>query len=182
VAQQITLAEAAQSVLRERRVVRDLVLEVELAKPPVGQMQLDLLAQPAFRADAVAVADDEHPDHQLGIDRRTTDVAVMGLELLVEVGERHCREHIDPSQQMVLGDAIFEPELVEQPALIPPLPPHHRPALRAADQSATGITVRRPSQALYRQHRPEQGIAALQCQSTTGWDSPWKSTYYNKAP
>src|SRR6187200_1681820 len=42
----------------------------------------------------------------------------------------HCREHIDPSQQMVLGDAIFKPELVEQPALIPPLPPHRRPTLR----------------------------------------------------
>ena len=54
----------------------------------------------------------------------------MGLELLVQVGERHCREYVDPSQQVVLGDPIFEPELVEQPALIPPLPPHHRPALR----------------------------------------------------
>ena len=30
---------------------------------------------------------------------------------------------------LVLGDAIFEAKLVEQAALIPPLPPHHRPAL-----------------------------------------------------
>lgn len=80
-------------------------------------MQLDFLSELAFRADAVAVADDEHPDHELGVDRRTADVAVMGLvELLVQVGERHGH-----TQQMVLGDAIFEPELAEQTPLIPPL-------------------------------------------------------------
>jgi len=55
---------------------------------------------------------------------------------------------------VVLRDAVFEPELVKQPALIPPLPPHHGAAPVAADQSATGITVRGPSQALFRQHRP----------------------------
>src|SRR5215813_15227964 len=54
----------------------------------------------------------------------------MGLELLVEVGERHRHKHVDATQQVVLGDPIFQPELVEQAALIPPLPPHHRPALR----------------------------------------------------
>ena len=93
-------------------------------------MQLDLLAQPTFRADAVAVADDEHPDHQLGIDRRTADVVVMRLELLMQVGEHRCHEHVHAAQQVVLRDAIFEPELVEQRALIPPLAPHHRPVLR----------------------------------------------------
>jgi len=38
---------------------------------------------------------------------------------------------------VVLRDAILERELVEQPALIPPLPPYHRAAPAAADQSAT---------------------------------------------
>src|SRR6185369_11524066 len=81
----------------------------------------------AFRADAVAVANDEHPDHQLGINRRPADVAVMGLEFLVQVAESHRHEHIHSPQQVVLGDAIFEPELVEQTPLITPLPTHHRP-------------------------------------------------------
>jgi hypothetical protein len=40
---------------------------VHLAEPPARQVQLDFLAQLAFRADAVVVADDEHPDHQLRI-------------------------------------------------------------------------------------------------------------------
>ena len=140
--------------------MRNLVVEVELAEPPIRQMQLDFLAEPALRADAVAVADDEHPDHQLGIDRRTADVAVVGLQLLVQVGERHRHEHVDPAQQMVLGNAIFEPELVEQPALIPPLPPHHRPALRLPiinqpPESRFGGH----SQALYRQHRSRPAAA-----------------------
>ena len=55
--------------LPERRVVRDFILQVELAEPAVGQMQLDFLTELAFRADAVAVVDNEHPDRQLGIDR-----------------------------------------------------------------------------------------------------------------
>jgi MFS family permease len=37
--------------------VRNLVVQIELAKPSIGQMQLDLLTQSAFRADAVAVAE-----------------------------------------------------------------------------------------------------------------------------
>ena len=52
----------------------------------MGEMQLDFLRQPALGADAVAVADDEHPDHQLGIDRGPADVAVVRFELLVEAG------------------------------------------------------------------------------------------------
>jgi hypothetical protein len=59
---------------------------------PIRQMQGDLLAEPPLRADAVAVADDEHPDHRLGIDRRTPDVTVVGLQLLVQIGERDRHE------------------------------------------------------------------------------------------
>src|SRR5262245_7959961 len=38
---------------------------------------------------------------------------------------------------MALGDTIFEPELIEKAALIPPLPPHHspRPPRPMIDQS-----------------------------------------------
>jgi len=134
-------------------VVRDLVIQIELAKPAVGQVQLYFLTQLAFRADAIAVAHDEHPDHQLGVDRRAADLAVVGLKLLVQVGECRRHEHVHAAQQVVLGDAIFELELVEQTALVPLLPPHHRRAPAAANQSASGNTVRGLSQALFRQHR-----------------------------
>jgi hypothetical protein len=94
-------------------VVRNLVLQIELAEPAVRQVQLDFLTQLALRTDAVTVADDENPDHQLGVDRRAADVAVVGLQLLVQFGQRHRYEDVHPPQQVVLRDAIFEPELVE---------------------------------------------------------------------
>ena len=52
----------------------------------------------------------------------------MWLKLLVKVSQRRGHEHIDEAQQVVLGDAIVEAELVEQPALIASPPPHHRAA------------------------------------------------------
>jgi hypothetical protein len=53
--------------------VRNLVVEIELAEPAISKMQRHFLAQPALMANAVAVADQEHPDHQ--IDRGPTEVA-----------------------------------------------------------------------------------------------------------
>jgi len=42
-----------------------------------------------------------------------------------QVGVRRRHEHVHPPQKVVRRDAIFEPELLEQPALILQLPPHH---------------------------------------------------------
>jgi hypothetical protein len=42
----------------------------------LGEVKLDLLTQLALEADAGAVTDDEHPQHHLGINRWTTDLAV----------------------------------------------------------------------------------------------------------
>jgi hypothetical protein len=38
---------------------------------------------------------------------------------------------------MVLGDAILKPKLVEQLALVPPLPTHHRPVPRRRSRQQT---------------------------------------------
>jgi hypothetical protein len=59
--------------------VWDLVFEIELAEPAIRQVKLNVLGEPALRADAVAVAHDEHTDHELGIDRGASDVAVVRL-------------------------------------------------------------------------------------------------------
>src|SRR5262247_1612638 len=48
VAKDIALPEPVQPVLRERRMVRNLVVEIEPAEPPIGQMQLDFLGQLAL--------------------------------------------------------------------------------------------------------------------------------------
>jgi hypothetical protein len=54
---------AAKPIHRERRMVRNLVVEVELAEPAVGKVQCYFLAQPPLMADAVAVPHQKHSDH-----------------------------------------------------------------------------------------------------------------------
>ena len=50
-------------------------------KPAIGKVEVDLVTQPPFGANAEAIADNEHPDHQLRIDRRATRLAVVRLQM-----------------------------------------------------------------------------------------------------
>src|SRR5665648_658399 len=108
--------------------MRYLVFKIELAEPAVREVKLNFLGEPALRAYAAAVANDEHADHELRIDRGASDVAVVGLQFLVKIGQCSRHKHIDPAQKMVLRNAIIEAELVKQLALVSPLPTHHRPS------------------------------------------------------
>ena len=76
VAQNVALAKAIETVDRKCGVMRHLVVEIELTELPVSKVQPDFLAQTAFVSDTVAVPDDQHPDHELWIDRRPADLAV----------------------------------------------------------------------------------------------------------
>jgi hypothetical protein len=80
VPQDIALTEAAMPVAREGRVIRHLAVEPQPAEPAIGQVQMYFLAQAPLRAYAHAIAHDQHPHHQLGIDRRTTDATVKRLQ------------------------------------------------------------------------------------------------------
>jgi hypothetical protein len=74
VAQDLTLAKALKPIAGKRRMMRDVVIEMELAEPQVNEVHFDFLAQAALVSNAVAVPDHEHSDHKLRIDRRPTDV------------------------------------------------------------------------------------------------------------
>ena len=65
--------------------IRDLALQTQAAEPPVSQIKVHLLAQASLRSDAVAVAHDQHTDHDFRINRRSARVAVMGGEVLAEI-------------------------------------------------------------------------------------------------
>ncbi len=56
--------------------VRNLVVEIEPAESAVCEMQFNFLGQLALRPQTVAVPDNQHPDHQLRIDRWPSDLAV----------------------------------------------------------------------------------------------------------
>src|ERR1051326_8018137 len=44
-------------------------IETQSTKPAIRQVEVHLLAQPPLRADAEAIADDQHPNQQLRINR-----------------------------------------------------------------------------------------------------------------
>jgi len=81
VTKQIAVAEPAMAVLREGRMIRHVALKSDPAKPAIGEIEMHLFAQPALGTDPHDVADDQHPDHQLGIDRGAADGAVERPEL-----------------------------------------------------------------------------------------------------
>ena len=53
--------------------IGNLAIQTEAAKPAIGQIEMNLLAQPTLRPNAHAIADDQHADHQLRIDRGPSD-------------------------------------------------------------------------------------------------------------
>ena len=57
-AQQIALAKAAVTVLGKRRMVRNVAAECQATKPVLGQIEVELLAQPTLGANTEAAADD----------------------------------------------------------------------------------------------------------------------------
>ena len=123
-AQQVAVAEAAVPVLGEGRVVGHVAVEPEPAEPAIGQVQMNFVAEPPLRADAEAVADDQHPDHQLRIDRRPPDLAVERRQLPPHL--RQVDEAVDRPQQMVGRHMAIEREVVEQRALLDLPRSHHR--------------------------------------------------------
>jgi len=56
--------------------VGNIAIKPQPTKPAIRQVQVNLVAQPPLRADAEAVADDQHADQQLWIDRRPSDLTV----------------------------------------------------------------------------------------------------------
>jgi len=98
------------------------------AKPPIGQVHLNLGADLTFRANGKDIADDEHPDHQRRIDRGTARVGIIRCEFSVHPVQ--IKDRIDLAHQMISSDDIVQLELVEKLTLAPLLPSHHRECLR----------------------------------------------------
>ena len=91
-----------------RLTVRHCRFERKPAEPPVGEVEPGLIAQSPHGTDRIAVADQQHPDHQLRIGRRSADLAVERLELLMDHIE--VEQRIQLTQQMVRRNLVLEPE------------------------------------------------------------------------
>src|SRR5271155_4410654 len=76
----------------EHRMIRYPVLDAELAKPPICQIDLHLGAQLPLRADRKHVAHNEHPDHQYRVDRGATGVRVVPHDLIEQTIQLRARD------------------------------------------------------------------------------------------
>jgi len=82
--------------------------------------------QTALGSNAIKIADQQHPQHQLGINRRATRVAVEVSQFVAD--HIKIQQSVDLAQQVIFGDVILNPEPVKQ-ALLRFQPSHHRPIL-----------------------------------------------------
>src|SRR5262245_9699582 len=119
-------------------------------------MQLDFLTELAFRADAVAVADNEHPDHEHRIDRGPADRGIVGRQLGVD--PRQIKYGVDYAHRMISGNSIIEVELVEQLALIALQPPHHCKPLPQCGATTESLFAD-DSNGLLQQNRPQPALS-----------------------
>ena len=120
----------------------NIAIEPQSTKPAIGQIEMDLLAQPTLRTNAQAIADDEHPDHQLRINRGPPHVAIIGPQMCPNLGQ--VDEPIDLAKQVTVRDMPLKAEAVEQRLLHHPPFPHHR---RISSHQQKRISDRRLNQA-----------------------------------
>jgi hypothetical protein len=77
------------------------------AEPMAGQAQVRFLAQSALRANALAVADDEHPHHQLRVHRGSADRVVVASQVTPQI--RKIDKAIDWAKLMTSRNVFFKP-------------------------------------------------------------------------
>jgi hypothetical protein len=87
---------------------------------------VDFIAQPPLGSDTHAVADNQHPHHQFGINRGPADAAVERPQLRAHLFE--IEKPVDAPEQVTFGDVVIEAEIVNSCAgavcipIIVPLP------------------------------------------------------------
>jgi len=99
---------------------------------------MHLLAQPALRANAHNIADEQYPDHQFRIDRGTADGAVESTQVGADAGQ--VDEPVDRAKEVIARHMPVKVKLVEQCRLHARALTHHRrilPALRELNQDFT---------------------------------------------
>ncbi len=72
---------------------------------------MNVLAQATLRANPVAVADEQHADHQLWIDGRPADLAIEGLQVPTHAFQ--IDEDINMAQQMIGRNVILKAKIVK---------------------------------------------------------------------
>jgi hypothetical protein len=75
--------------LGKGRVVWHVAIETQSAKPAIPEVQVNLFAQPSFRADAKAIAHDQHSDQQFRIDSQQSFLPRSRLSQSGQIADVH---------------------------------------------------------------------------------------------
>ena len=157
-AQQIVVTETAVPVLGKGRVIRHGIGQVETAEPAVSEIEVDLLAKSTFRTDTHDVADQQHPDRQFRINRRSPSGAVERCQVLPDATQIH--KPIHRPEHVVRRDMRLNRELVEQSALRFLPGSHHRrspPPVSSELNQRSGLQASR----VFQQNRLEPVIRVV---------------------
>ena len=119
--------------------VRHFAVQAQPAEPAVGQVEVDFLAQAPLGADAEAVPHQQHPDHQLGINRRSPHRAVVRLK--VGPNARQIDEPVNRPQHVIARDMPFQAKAVKQRLLHHSPFAHHHPRLLSPVQVNQGLST-----------------------------------------
>src|SRR3974390_1843007 len=103
--------------------IRHCPIEAEPAEPAISQVEGSLFPEATLRSDAQDRADQQHPDHQLRVDRGASDAAIERRQIPPDLFK--VDKSIDRPEQMVGWNVPLERELIEQRRLIAlPMYPH----------------------------------------------------------
>ena len=103
--------------------IRDSILDTELAEPAIGEVHLHFTADQSLRADRKDIPHDQHPDHQFRIDRRATHGRIMRCKFAAKPGQ--IESSVDLPHQMIFGNRVAKMKLVEQLTLVTLQTAHH---------------------------------------------------------
>src|ERR1039458_5436785 len=103
---------SARGDCRKRGVMRNFLVESETCEPAPRKVHAQFLGELALAADTVQITNQQNPQQQFWVDRRTTSFAIAVLQLLVQEAEVDML--INQPQQMILWNLIFQLEVVEQ--------------------------------------------------------------------
>src|SRR6266853_4723399 len=117
-------------------VMRDLLIEAQAGEPAPRQMHAQFVHQFAFAGDAVQITNQHNAQQEFGIDRGATRLAVAGSKALTHKLKTDVL--VDQPQQMVLGNLIFQTEIVEQRFRAVVLPHHDQQASDDRNQTQHG--------------------------------------------
>ena len=105
------LAKAAMPVLGELRVIRHGIVQTQPAEPAIGQIEMYLFTQATLGPNTEAVADDQHANHQLGINRGAPCGTVVVGQMFAQIAK--IKKVVNTTQQMILRNVAIEVKSVK---------------------------------------------------------------------